>query len=64
MQRREYERVRKERQRKLKKNVEANQGDERGKRLEKYGKQRRRVNVAKKRQIYKELKLMSKNVLK
>ena len=39
MERREYEQVRKARQRKLKKDADANQGDKRGKRFQKYGKQ-------------------------
>ena len=48
MERREYERVRKSRQRKLKKDAEAKLGHKGGKRLEKYGKQQRWSNDAKK----------------
>ena len=47
MERREYEQVRKARQRKLKKQAEANQGDKRLRRLEKYGKERWWSNGAK-----------------
>ena len=46
MERREYEQVRKARQRKLKK-AEANQGDKRLRRLEKYGKEHWWSNGAK-----------------
>ena len=47
MERREYKQVRKARQRKLKREAEANQGDKRRKRLEKYGKECRWSNGVK-----------------
>ena len=52
--------MRKARKRKLKKDADGNQGEKRGKRLEKYGKQRRWSNNAKQEKLINNLNLRVK----
>ena len=52
--------MRKARKRKLKKDADGNQGEKRGKRLEKYGKQRRWSNDAKQEKLINNLNLRVK----